>query len=104
MRLFICWKEHRAVPPPAQILVLSTARGVFKHLDSSAWRAKQMFAAEVTRLETESRDKHVPLLASRLSHEYPEIPELCLQFSPHKFSASGGPSRFLVTPHVCHGW
>ena len=58
------------------MMVLLAAGAVFQELDSSAWRAKQMFAAEVTRLETESCDKSVQLIASSLFCRFPDIPEL----------------------------
>ena len=76
MHLFTCWIQHSSLSGAAQIAMLGVASDIFKHLDSSAWRVKQMFAAEVVRLETESRDKCVQLAASRLLYEFPEIPEL----------------------------
>ena len=91
MRLFTCWIEHSSLSGAAQIAMLGIAGGVFKHLDYSAWRVKQMFAAEVLRLEAESPDQCVKLAASRLLYQFPEIQELWLQSSPYKFRTSGGP-------------
>ena len=76
MQLFTCWIGHRSGSPPAELIVLLAAGAVFQELDSSAWRAKQMFAAEITRLETESCDKGVQLIASSLYHRFPDIAEL----------------------------
>ena len=78
MQVFSCWKKHGSVSLPGQLIVLSTARAVFNHLDSSACLVKQMFATEVMRLETESRDQSVQLIVSRLLHEFPEIRQLRL--------------------------
>ena len=90
MHLFTCWIEHRSVSRSAQILLLGIASHIFKDLDFSAWHVKQMFAAEVMRLEAESRDKSLQLGVSCLLHHFPEIPELWLQSCPFKFRTSGG--------------
>ena len=42
---------------PEEVLMLSIAKGVFENLDAA--RGKQTFAAEVVRLESESRAKFV---------------------------------------------
>ena len=76
MHLFTCWIEHRSVSPPAELMVVLTARNVFKCLDICAWHVKQMFAAEVMRLETESRDKSVKHFVSGVLHECPEMRQL----------------------------
>ena len=60
-------------------MVAWTARGVFKFLDTSAIRVKEMLAAEVTRLEAESRDKTVRHVVYGVLRECPEIRQLCLQ-------------------------
>ena len=76
MHLFTCWIQHSSLSGAAQLIVVLTARAVFNDLDSSPRRVKQMFAAEVTRLETESCDKSVQRVASRLLRERPEIRQL----------------------------
>ena len=76
MHLFTCWIEHSSLSGAAQILLLGIASHIFEDLDFSAWHVKQMFAAEVMRLETESRDKSVQLAVSCLLHHFPDIPEL----------------------------
>jgi len=58
MAIFLaCWIQHSSLSRPAEVLMLSIAKGVFENLDAE--RGKQTFASEVVRLESESRVKFV---------------------------------------------
>ena len=78
-----CWKEHSALSSHMQLLMLSIAQGVFNHLDWGELRVKQTFAAEVMRLETESRRQTVQMAVSELLRDFPEIRQLWLQSIYH---------------------
>ena len=53
--LLTCWIEHNnSLDPKGQTIVLGASLNVFDDLDWGALRLKQMFAAEIIRLETES--------------------------------------------------
>ena len=54
--LLTCWIEHSnsSLDPRGQMIVLGAALNVFDDLDWGALRIRQMFAAEIIRLETES--------------------------------------------------
>ena len=56
-----------------QLAVLTLAECVFQNLDWGALRLKQMFAAEVMRLETESGDAEVQRTLSVVLRRFPEI-------------------------------
>ena len=53
--LLTCWIEHNnSLDPRGQTIVLGASLNVFNDLDWGALHLKQMFAAEIIRLETES--------------------------------------------------
>ena len=76
--LFECWIRHMSFSSCTEILLLSVADGVFDCLDWGALRVKQMFAAEVKRLDAESDQKRpsVQLAVSQLLIDFPEIRHL----------------------------
>ena len=79
-RLFAWWIEHASCSCSlTQMAMLDIAYDVFMHLDWGALRVKQMFAAEVRRLEIATCNKNVQNMVSRLLTEFPEIREVWLQ-------------------------
>ena len=58
------------------MIILGAALNVFDDLDWGALRVKQMFAAEIIRLETESRHPSVQEFLSDILHQFPEIRSL----------------------------
>ena len=52
-----CWIQHTSLSRPAEVPMLSIAKGGFENLDAA--RGKQTFAAELVRLESESSVKFV---------------------------------------------
>ena len=83
MHVFTCWTKHgRSVSPSVQLIILEMVCFVFKNLDFIPPAVEGMLASEVTRLETESRDKSVQLRVSNLLQELPEIRQLRLQSIP----------------------
>ena len=72
---YLCasWIEQSSVCPCAQISMASLARGVFEDLDWGELRAKQLFAAEVLRLETASNDEEVLRVVSDVLSRCPEM-------------------------------
>ena len=58
------------------MIILGAALNVFDDLDWGALRVKQMFAAEIIRLETESRHPYVQERLSKILHQFPEIRSL----------------------------
>ena len=81
--LLTCWIEHSN--SSGQMIVLRAALNVFDNLDRGALRIRQMFAAEIIRLETESHHHRVCksfcqtfCISSRRSDHWPEqwqVPE-----------------------------
>ena len=74
--LCTCWMEHSSLSVATQIVLLGIASGIFKDLELIPTCVKQMFAAEVMRLETDSLEKNVQLAVSCLLCKFPDIPEL----------------------------
>jgi hypothetical protein len=62
------WKEQSSWTRATQKMMFGAACSVFEHLDWGALRVKQMFAAEVKRLE-----RTRPLGTAHLLRQYPEI-------------------------------
>ena len=71
--LLACWIEHSSLPPNMQLAMLGITYCAFRHLDWGALSVKQMFAAEIMRLEAESDDEHVQESVSIVSQKLPEI-------------------------------
>ena len=71
--LLACWIEHSSLAPNMQLAMLGITYCAFRHLDWGALSVKQMFAAEIMRLEAESDDEHVQKSVSVVSRKLPEI-------------------------------
>ena len=86
-----CWIEQSSSSRATQSFILMLARLVFTNLDWGALRLKQMFAAEVKRLESLNLDKGMRKCVSRILCDFPEICELWLHSiwlrSPRALSA-----------------
>ena len=76
--LFTGWIKHISLSHFTETLLLSVSEGVFKRLDWGELRVKQLLAAEIKRLHTESHQKTacVQRAVSQLLLEFPEIREL----------------------------
>ena len=70
------WIEQSWVSSKAQFLILALAKEVFNNLDWGALRLKQMFAAEVRRLQAQTRNERLQVVVSKLLRSFPEIHEL----------------------------
>ena len=68
--------EHSSLSKFTLLGMLGAASVVFTAMDWGALRLKQMFAAEVRRLETQSDDETVQAAVSCLLADFPEIREL----------------------------
>ncbi|CAL1130723.1 unnamed protein product [Cladocopium goreaui] len=82
--LLTCWIEHNdSLDPRGQTIVLGASLNVFDDLDWGALHLKQMFAAEIIRLETESHHLSVQENVSTILHRFPEIRSLaCAASAP----------------------
>jgi len=82
--LLTCWIEHNnSLDPRGQTIVLGASLNVFNDLDWGALHLKQMFAAEIIRLETESHHLSVQENVSTILHRFPEIRSLaCAASAP----------------------
>ena len=82
--LLTCWIEHNSsLDQGGQTMVLGAALNVFHDLDWGALRVKQMCAAEIIRLETESRHPSVQeYVSSTILHRFPEIRSLACASAP----------------------
>ena len=71
--LLTCWIEHTnsSLDPRGQMIVLGAVLNVFDDLDWGALRIRQMFAAEIVGLETESHHPGVQNLLSIFLHGFP---------------------------------
>ena len=76
--LLTCWIEHSnsSLDSRGHMIVLGASLNVFDDLDWGALRVKQMFAAEIIRLETESGHPVVQERLSEIFHQFPEIRSL----------------------------
>ena len=81
--LLTCMIEHSSLSKFTLLGMLGAASVVFAAMDWGALRVKQMFAAEVRRLETQSDDETVQAAVSCLLTDFPEIRELWQSFSCH---------------------
>ena len=81
--LLTCMIEHSSLSKFTLLGMLGAASVVFTAMDWGALRVKQMFAAEVRRLETQSDDETVQAAVSCLLTDFPEIRELWQSFSCH---------------------
>ena len=82
--LLTCWIEHNnSLESRGQAIVLGASLNVFNDLDWGALRLKQMFAAEIIRLETESHHPGVQKHVAKILHRFPEIRSLaCAASAP----------------------
>ena len=82
--LLTCWIEHNnSLDQRGQTIVLGASLNVFDDLDWGALHLKQMFAAEIIRLETESHHPSVQKNVSIILHRFPEIRSLaCAASAP----------------------
>ena len=99
-----CWIEQSSSSRATQSFILMLARLVFTNLDWGALRLKQMFAAEVKRLESLNLDKGMRKRVSRILCDFPEICELWLHSiwlrSPRALSAGWWASRDDPEPPI----
>ena len=78
--LLTCWIEHNrfnsSLGPKGQTIVLGASLNVFGDLDWGALRLKQMCAAEIIRLESESHYATTQKNVSVILRRFPEIRSL----------------------------
>ena len=83
--LLTCWIEHSngSLDSKGHVIVLGAALNVFGDLDWGALRIRQMFAAEIIRLDIESHHPGVQRLLSMNFNLFPEIRSLaCAASAP----------------------
>ena len=101
--LLTCWIEHNnSLESRGQAIVLGASLNVFNDLDWGALRLKQMFAAEIIRLETESHHPGVQKHVAKILHRFPEIRSLACAASAPCWRATQASSHLdLKLPQNC---